>query len=165
MGRTEMSDFLDLGLEDKLIDSKTSDDYYTPPFIFEALGVEFDLDVSSPPDGVPWLPAKRYYTIIDDGLVSPWEGRVWMNPPYSDVTPWANKFRKHNNGIALVQISKARWFDEMWQWADALLVLPSNLKFISGQGKTAGIFMPAILCAMGEENVEILKASGLGVMR
>jgi hypothetical protein len=32
-----MSEFLDLGIEDKMIDAQTSDDYYTPPFIFEAL--------------------------------------------------------------------------------------------------------------------------------
>ena len=30
----------------------TSDDYYTPKWIFEALGEHFDLDVCAPPGGV-----------------------------------------------------------------------------------------------------------------
>jgi hypothetical protein len=29
----------------------TSDDYYTPPHIFERLGLTFDLDVCAPPGG------------------------------------------------------------------------------------------------------------------
>jgi hypothetical protein len=31
----------------------TSNDYYTPAWIFEKMGLEFDLDVASPPDGIP----------------------------------------------------------------------------------------------------------------
>jgi hypothetical protein len=59
----------------------TSDDYYTPPWIFETLGLTFDLDVASPPGGIDWIPARRYFTIADDGLSQPWQGFVWMNPP------------------------------------------------------------------------------------
>jgi hypothetical protein len=45
-------------------------DWYTPEWIFKALGLEFDLDPCSPSGGVPWIPAKRFYTIEDDGLSS-----------------------------------------------------------------------------------------------
>jgi hypothetical protein len=51
-GVSAMSNYLDMDFGGHLIDHDTSDDYYTPPFIFEALGVEFDLDVSAPPGGV-----------------------------------------------------------------------------------------------------------------
>jgi hypothetical protein len=35
----------------------TSDDYYTPPWIFEKLAITFDLDVASPTGGCHWIPA------------------------------------------------------------------------------------------------------------
>jgi len=159
-----MSDFLDLGLEDKLIDSKTSDDYYTPPFIFEALGVEFDLDVSSPPEGVPWLPAKRFYTIIDDGLVSPWEGRVWMNPPYSSPRKWIEKFIEHGDGICLVPTSKANWFKQAWDQADGVMCMDPALKFVRGNS-FAQIQYLTIMFAMGPKSVAALERSKLGRVR
>src|ERR1700749_4562127 len=50
-------------------------EWYPPPGIFEALGLEFDLDPCAPPGGLPWIPAKRFLSIEDDGLTQPWEGR------------------------------------------------------------------------------------------
>lgn len=61
----------------------TTDDWYTPAWIFEAMDETFDLDVASPPGGIPWLPCRRYYSLEDDGLAQPWEGFVWCNPPFS----------------------------------------------------------------------------------
>lgn len=89
--RAREGEIAEVSLQGKLLDAGqeqlTKDDYYTPKDVFDALGLEFDLDVSAPPGGVPWVPAKRYYTLEDDGLTQPWFGRVWMNPPYSNVTP------------------------------------------------------------------------------
>jgi hypothetical protein len=160
-----MDEILNLHIGFDEVSSKTSDDYYTPKWIFEAIGLEFDLDVAAPPNGIPWIPAKRHFTVIDDGLAQEWSGRVWMNPPYSDVTPWAKKFIAHNNGIALVQISKARWFNILWEQTDAMLVLPSNLRFTTAQGESKGIFMPCVLAAMGPENVAAIRKSELGYTR
>jgi hypothetical protein len=58
-------------------------EWYSPAKIFDALGVEFDMDVASPgADIVPWIPAKRHLTKVEDGLTTPWKGFVWMNSPY-----------------------------------------------------------------------------------
>ena len=161
-----MSDMLfDLGLKAGDVANQSSDDYYTPRFIFDALDIEFDLDVSAPPGGIPWIPAKRHFSIIDDGLAQEWHGTVWMNPPFSDVTPWAHKFIKHGKGIALVQISKARWFNDLWEDADAILVLRSDLKFVTAAGEGKGIFMPCVLVAMGDDPVDKLQNSQLGYVR
>src|SRR5450755_2593785 len=99
---------------------ETSDDYYTPRWVFDALGLTFDLDVCAPPGGVEWVPALRYFTKEDDGLSQPWEGRVWMNPPYSKVTPWARRFMEHRNGIALLSHAKSAWHPALWEAADAV---------------------------------------------
>jgi len=55
-------------------------DWFTPPEIFDALGLEFDLDPCSPHAG-HWVPARKIYTAADDGLAQPWDGLVFMNPP------------------------------------------------------------------------------------
>ena len=160
-----LNDRLDLDFGHDLIDNGTSDDYYTPPFIFEALNVKFDMDVCAPNGGVPWLPAKRSLSIIEDGLMTPWVGRVWCNPPYSNPKPWIDKMIAHNNGIALVQISKSIWFNEVWEIFDGALILPANIKFVRGNGSFEKIFMPVILVAFGSSNRDVLEASGLGRVR
>jgi hypothetical protein len=55
-------------------------EWYTPPVIFEAMGLEFDLDPCSPGAGLSFVPAKKHYTIDDDGLTSPWSAHVWLKP-------------------------------------------------------------------------------------
>jgi hypothetical protein len=69
-----MNDFLDLTLDGADL-PVTSDDWYTPKWIFDALGLVFDLDVSSPVGGIPWLPTVQYFTLLDDGLQQQWGGQ------------------------------------------------------------------------------------------
>jgi hypothetical protein len=157
---------LDLDFGHNEIDHGTSDDYYTPPYIFEALGLDYEMDVCSPPGGCPWIPAKRFVSIIDDGLETEWHGRVWMNPPYSKPTPWIHKWIKHNNGMGLVPMSKAAWFNILWNNSDiAIMSMDNQMKFMTPDGDSKGIFMPTVLIAIGSENVEAMAKSGLGLLR
>lgn len=132
------------------------DDYYTPPQVFEALGLEFDLDVCAPPGGVRWVPARRYFTVEDDGLTQPWEGRVWMNPPYSQATPWVRRFIEHGHGVALVGHAKSAWHPELWAAADACAYPFAYFDFVGGS-----IFMPVWFAAFGEECVDALHRVGI----
>lgn len=154
---------MDFGVE--LIDNGTSDDYYTPPFVFEALDLKFDIDVCAPAGGVPWIPAKRHFSVIDDGLGQDWIGKVWMNPPYSKVTPWIDKFINHGNGVALIPAMKSYWWKTAWDKADAILALPTDIKWIRADGRTRSIMFTVMLVAMGEENVQSFHNSGLGRVR
>lgn len=138
----------------------TSDDYYTPAWVFERMGIAFDLDVCSPPGGVPWIPAERYFTQADDGLLQPWVGRVWMNPPFSNPEPWVAKFLAHSYGCALVPMSNGRWFHRLWQHA-AAIVLPSDTAFKFEQG--GGIPIRVAIAAFGDECVA--GVSRLGTIR
>jgi len=161
----EQTDLLDFDYY-KVPLAKTSDDYYTPKWIFDQLGLQFDIDVASPVGGIPWIPAKTYFTQYDDGLTQDWSGkRVWMNPPYSKPAPWINKWLANRNGVALLPMSKSKWFEVLWAEADALLAMPCNLKFSTGEANNASISVPVLLAAMGVENVNALKASGLGLVR
>ena len=159
------NNFLDLKVGVDIIDNKTTDDHYTPPFIFEALKLKFDIDVAAPVGGVPWIPAKRYYTLIDDGLSSDWQGLIWCNPPYSKITPWALKMLKHGNGIALLPVGKSQWFDLLWKESDGILALPSTLRFIKSDQTVAGIMTTTVLFSFGKTATESVRKSGLGRMR
>lgn len=45
----------------------------------------WDLDVAADAES-HWAPV--WYGIEHDGLKQRWTGRVWCNPPYSDIEPW-----------------------------------------------------------------------------
>ena len=48
----------------------------------------FTLDVAAAPHNAK---APVFYTRADDGLIQPWTGQVWCNPPYSDCGAWVQK--------------------------------------------------------------------------
>jgi len=108
----------------------TSDDYYTPPELFEALDIEFDLDVASPPHKTH-VPCKNYYTQAENGLLQPWYGIVWLNPPFSEPRPWVERFIAHNNGIGIVPTSNGHWLTQLWN-SEMCFTLPPPIKFIQG---------------------------------
>lgn len=137
---------------------KTSDDYYTPKWVFDRMGIEFDLDVCAPPEGIPWIPARRYYSMSDDGLTAPWSGRVWMNPPYSNTTPWARRFIEHHDGVCLVPHSRSHWWKELWD-SDAAIVDAGMFRFYR-DGKYENVFMPVVFAAFGDDCVEAISRLG-----
>ena len=144
----------------------TTDDYYTPKWIFDALGVEFDLDVACPPGGSPHTPCKHYYTQADDGLTSPWFGTVWMNPPYSKPAPWVEKWLDHADGIALLPYSKSKWLQRLWDDERTALLYVYSIKFERADKALNGSTpFPLGIWGIGDKCVEALTRSGLGKVR
>lgn len=144
-----------------------SDEWYTPRYIFDALGVTFDMDVASPADGPRHVPAHSYITPNMDGLTVPWHGFVWMNPPFghqSTKRRWLGRFFDHGNGIALVpDRTSAPWFQEFGPRADVICWVSPKIKFERpdgslGQSPGTG----TALFAAGAMAVEALRKSGLG---
>src|SRR5271165_3839549 len=90
----------DVGPEDV---AATTDDCYTPYWLFKAAGLVFDLDVAAPVNpAMRTCPARAYLTPVEDGLTTPWHGLVWMNPPYSKATRWVDRWATHPTGLALL---------------------------------------------------------------
>jgi hypothetical protein len=141
-------------------------EWYTPSHVFEALGVEFDLDPAAPPGGVPWVPAARYFTRDDDGLAKPWAGRIWLNPPYGRETGrWLARLAGHGDGIALIFArSDTAWFQRYAARATAVCFVAGRLKFVPGDGRrsasTAGA--PSLMLGFGLPCALALSESGLG---
>lgn len=143
----------------------TTDDYYTPKWLFDALGLHFDLDVACPPDGPPYTPCDNYFTMTDDGLVQPWHGLVWMNPPYSKPSPWVIKFLEHGNGVALPPNTRSKWYFQLWN--SEAQVVSFDLKFERpGETKPVGPGMfGTSLWALGQEATSALNKAKLGKVR
>lgn len=147
-----------------------TDEWYTPPYIFEALGCRFDLDVASPGEAVtPWIPANTF--IAANSLQSRWEGFVWMNPPFGGrnaLAPWLDKFIAHGNGIALVpDRTSAPWWQQCARQVDGILFVAPKIKFIGSNGAEGQ--SPAqgtCLLALGDQAMNALRRAelrGLGV--
>ena len=144
-----------------------SDDWYTPPYIFTELGIDFDLDPCSP-GSTHWVPALNIMTKADDGLALPWFGCVFMNPPFggrNGHVPWLQKFITHGNGIAIVRAyTSAGWFHEHATKAHAMLFPKGKTKFVrpgGSVGKAPG--HGVVLLAMGGKAKNALRRSGLGL--
>ena len=111
-----------------------SNEWYTPPEVFEALGCSFDLDVAAP-EAATHVPAERF--VHSQSLAREWRGFVWMNPPFggrNSLAPWLDKFFDHDNGIALTpDRTSAPWFQAAWKRADRVL-FTRKLAFIRPDG-------------------------------
>lgn len=144
-----------------------TDEWYTPREIFVALGERFDLDPCSPGVG-HWVPAASIYTAADDGLRQPWEGYVFMNPPFggrNGHVPWLRKFIEHRNGIAIVRAyTSAAWFHDWVPRADLILFPRGKTKFVRPDGtigKAPGAGVVLIGCGYRAEAA--LRKSRLGI--
>lgn len=140
-----------------------TDIWLTPPKIIKALG-PFDLDPCSPVNR-PWDTALNHITELDDGLLLPWSGRVWLNPPYSKLEDWLNKMCLHGDGIGLTFARTETKAFQNWvfPFADSLFFFKGRLTFYDVNGKLAesGAGAASVLIAYGEYNSEKIHESGL----
>ena len=141
------------------------DEWLTPPAIMAPLG-QFDLDPCAPVVR-PWDTAARHFTVEDSGLLQPWAGRVWCNPPFGrGAIHWMRKMAQHGNGIALIpaRTETAMFYETVWGIADAVLFIKGRPHFHTVDGKRAPFNSGAPICliAYGTVNALVLERSGLG---
>lgn len=143
-----------------------TDEWYTPAYIFEALGERFDLDVASPPAGPLHVPADSFYS--RGSLEKQWDGFVWMNPPFGHQSTkrlWLAKFFDHGDGIALLpDRTSAPWWQEAAPLASSVMFIAPKVKFIRPDGSVGE--QPGTgttLFAAGERGrAALLRARSLG---
>jgi hypothetical protein len=135
----------------------TTDEWYTPRWLFGAAGLTFDLDVCAPIDpAFRTCPARRHLTVLDDGLQQEWAGTVWMNPPYSKAAPWVDRFAAHPDGLGLLLGVPRKWLGPMMRAADAFTIL-TLVEFGRPTGNMRGdLKWPCFLIARGAACVAAL---------
>lgn len=151
--------------------SKT-DEWYTPAWVFEAMGAQFDLDVASP--DIRIVPADQWCSdsLGRSSLERAWRGFIWMNPPFggrNGYRPWAKKFIAHGNGVALApNRTGAPWWQEFARECDSLLFVTPKIKFLrpdGSEGKSPGY--GSVLMAIGAQGraaLERAAANGAGLL-
>ena len=116
----------------------TTDEWYTPRWLFKAAGLVFDVDVCAPVAAeFRTCPARRFLTVVEDGLTAPWEGLIWCNPPYSETAPWVERLAGHGDWLALVPIFReTAWRRQLLRTADAMTLI--DVDFGRPDGTIAG---------------------------
>ena len=114
----------------------------TPPALFAALDAEFcfQLDAAAAPHNAL---CRKFITAEQNTLETPWAdylsipGYVWLNPPYSDITPFVKKAAAESaNQIGTVMLVPADtsvgWFKEAIQTASEVrFITAGRLAFIN----------------------------------
>lgn len=118
------------------VTSRASDEWYTPQWLVNQYAAEFgpfDTDPAATPETAQ---APLFYTLQDDGLSQTWKGRVWLNPPYSNVGTWMAKAAAEvSDGNAQLAVClvparvDARWYRHAASIASLTRVLPQRVKF------------------------------------
>ena len=143
-----------------------NDEWYTPAAIIESarsvLGA-IDLDPASCPVANRIVQAEHYYSARVDGLLAshPWQGRVWMNPPFGGraqdfASRLAREFRSGNVTEAIALYSSGAmtclWFDPMWECATAWCISRGRPRFSAGDKAQEANGSPSngvVICYLG----------------
>lgn len=114
-------------IDPKALDAgDASDGWYTPPWLIEkarlVLG-DIDLDPATCEAAQAIVRAGAYYTEHENGLIQPWHGRMWINPPYSAPTPWVRRaVAEYQAGHVLSALILTNSYTETGWWQDVAAV-------------------------------------------
>lgn len=105
-----------------------TDSWLTPLWVIQDLGGDFDLD----PCGFKFhKTADEIFQLPQNGLKIPWHGKVWLNPPYSDVKTWLDKLATHGHGTALVfNRADTKTMQEHFKKASSVFFMEGRISFL-----------------------------------
>lgn len=125
----------------RILFSKSSDEWKTPEATFAALDGEFGFaDDACPLGGV------------ENGLLREWKSPCFVNPPYSDILPWMEKaMLEASQGKVVVLLVPSRtctrWWHDFAMRASEIRFIRGRLKF--GGSKAGAPFPSAIVIFRG----------------
>lgn len=128
----------------------------TPDGVFSDLNSEFGftLDVCAIAENAK---CERFFCPDDDGLLMPWSGTCWCNPPYGNrIGDWCEKaYREAFNGATTVLLLPARtdtrWFHNWILGKAEIRFIKGRLKF--GDAANSAPF-PSMIVIYRPENLE-----------
>ena len=153
-----------------------TDEWLTAQPVLAALGgwQSFDLDPCAPAQQ-PWPTARQTFTRVQNGLLLPWHGRCWVNPPYATrlLRAFMARLVGHGRGTALIPAATDTdaFAQFVWGAATAVLFPLGRLTFHRPDGSvarrlgaTAGAQRAdhaSVLVAFGRDDADRLAFSGL----
>jgi len=151
-------------IDPNLPPEQRNDRWLTPPAVVEALGA-FDLDPCGAPGHV--LAGRTYLQENgDDGLIDPWFGRVWLNPPYGrTMRTWIERLVGHGTGTALIPVAAGTklWQEVVFREASAIHFYRHRIKFLRRDGQDDAMVSPqaSAIVAFGTDDADAVLTSGL----
>jgi len=148
-------------------------EWYTPKNII-ALAVKvmggIDLDPASSVIANMTVGSKKYYTKKEDGLIQPWAGRVWMNPPYAQ--PLIEKFclrlvEHYERGdvteacVLVNNATETKWFQCMFPSCSAVCFIRSRVRFVDKDGSPSGAPLQGQAVLYFGDNIDAFKKTFL----
>jgi hypothetical protein len=130
------------------------DAWCTPSWLTAALPM-VDLDPCS--NSRSTVKARQAYSLDrgEDGLALPWVGSVFVNPPYSDILPWAEKAKQHAGlghltacGFLVNVDTSTKWWHMLSSFLPYALLFNKRIQFDAPPGiNVSGNSKPqALLC-------------------
>lgn len=149
--------------------------WYTPDWLVEpsrkTMGGIY-LDPCSCEEANKTVKADMFYDQKYNGLMRPWWGTVFLNPPYDDPGTWLNKFFEHwrfdqiTQGIIIVNAATdTQWFQLLWDWP--ICFIRGRVQFTPGKGQQAkGGMHPTAIAYVGNKQRRFHREfSPLGAVR
>jgi ParB family chromosome partitioning protein len=143
-------------------------EWYTPPEIVQAVRAvlgTIDLDPASTPEANAVVGAERIYTAADNGLVQPWAGRVYLNPPYrsSLIEPFIARLRccyeagEVSAAIVLVNnATETEWFAELAAITSAVCFPKGRVRYWRPDGAGPGALQGQAIAYVGKDTARFM---------
>jgi phage N-6-adenine-methyltransferase len=144
-------------------------EWYTPPEYIDAarevLG-DIDLDPATSEVAQETVQASDYFTAETNGLDKPWQGRVWLNPPYAAdlVGKFAAKlvdhYREGDIAAAMLLVNNAtdtEWFQKAASDCKAVCFPSGRIRFLDDQGKPGAPLQGQAILYFGEDKQRFME--------
>lgn len=147
----------------EVVHSSKSDEWGTPPLLFEYLHglFNFQLDAAATKENAK---CERYLTEADNGLFQSWRlpednrASIWCNPPYSLVKEFTAKaaeetYKRTIESIVFLVPARTDtvWFHNCLLNCSSVYLIKGRLKFV-GAGNNSAPF-PSCLIIWGEDRI------------
>ena len=148
-------------------DYNEADEWYTPQWVVDSARTvmgAIDLDPASSAAANKGVKAKEYYTIQDNGLKLEWNGRVFLNPPFSKYKDFVKGLRTEfdegrcTEAILLVNNStETAWCQELIECGYLMCLPKKRMDFWNPDRDSLTGRNGQILFYLGENEEQFIK--------